>query len=116
MNKAFEKILERLEQKIKLYSSQSDSDLFIREGLCISKVIVQEVEEEYNDGWIPCSERLPEDYEIHEVTAKFSNGRLYNEFAYYDESKEEWWKHDESGIVSVIAWKEHTELYLPDEK
>ena len=54
------------------------------------------------------SGNLPSDYEIHEVAAKFSNGRLYNEFSYYNEVKEEWWKHDESGIVSVIAWREHT--------
>ena len=26
-----------------------------------SKQIIQEVAEEYNGGWIPCSERLPED-------------------------------------------------------
>ena len=25
----------------------------------LAKEIVQEVAEEYNDGWIPCSERLP---------------------------------------------------------
>ena len=27
----------------------------------IAKQIVQEVAEEYNNGWIPCSERLPEE-------------------------------------------------------
>ena len=61
--------------------------------------------------WIPCSERLPNDTAIHEVTAKFSNGTIYTEFAYYNESIEEWWKFDDDGIVNVIAWKEHSEPY-----
>lgn len=61
--------------------------------------------------WIPCSERLPNDTAIHEVTARFSNGSIYTEFAYYDESREEWWKFDDDGIVNVIAWKEHSEPY-----
>lgn len=66
-----------------------------------------------NNGWIPCSERLPSDCEIHEVTAQFSNGKVYTEFAYYDEAKEEWWKHDNDGLVNAIAWKEPSEPYQP---
>lgn len=65
--------------------------------------------------WIPCSERLPNDTAIHEVTAQFSNGTIYTEFAYYDESIEEWWKFDDDGIVNVIAWKEHSEPYKEGE-
>ena len=65
--------------------------------------------------WIPCSERLPNDTAIHEVTAKFSNGTIYTEFAYYNESIEEWWKFDDDGIVNVIAWKEHSEPYKEGE-
>ena len=30
--------------------------------------IVQDVAEEYNNGWIPCSERLPEDNGVYFVT------------------------------------------------
>lgn len=119
MNKAFEKILERLEE-VKNFEYLNGVKRFNkkeRNAFDNAKQIAQEVAEEYNGGWIPVSSgNLPSDYEIHEVTAKFCNGRLYNEFAYFDESKEEWWKYDGSGIVSVIAWKEHTELYLPDEE
>ena len=61
MNKAFEKILERLEE-LKLpfpdncpsYHGNTD-DL-----IDMTKDIVKEVEEEYNNGWIPCSEMLPD--------------------------------------------------------
>lgn len=59
MNKAFEKILERLEQPyINCFKS---GDYKFNNGIDKAKQIVQEVAEEYNNGWIPCSERLPED-------------------------------------------------------
>ena len=61
MNKAFEMILERLEE--------SYIDCF-RQGyykfnnaIDKAKQIVQEVAEEYKDGWIPCNERLPEEHD-----------------------------------------------------
>ena len=55
MNKAFEKILERLEEDARFYNSASDVDQNIRSGLIIAKEAVQEVAEECNNGWIPCS-------------------------------------------------------------
>ena len=55
MNKAFEKILERLEEDARFYNSASDVDQNIRSGLIIAKEAVQEVAEQYNNGWIPCS-------------------------------------------------------------
>ena len=55
MNKAFKKILERLEEDARFYNSASDVDQNIRSGLIIAKEAVQEVAEEYNNGWIPCS-------------------------------------------------------------
>lgn len=71
----------------------------------------EQVAEEYNNGWIPVSEGFPKDCTIHEVTVKFGNSMTYIEFAYYDEAKEEWWKHDDSRLVNVLAWKEHTDPY-----
>ena len=55
MNKVFEKIIEKLEEKARFYNSASDVDQNIRSGLIIAKETVQEVAEEYNNGWIPCS-------------------------------------------------------------
>ena len=71
MNKAFEKILDRLEEKA-IPVLDEDEHIIpennIREPYEIGMValsdvnkIVQEVAEEYNNGWIPCSERLPEE-------------------------------------------------------
>ena len=59
MNKAFEKILERIDSYIE--DAKSEGDFSYIKPFEIAKIAVQEVAEEYNGGWIPCSERLPED-------------------------------------------------------
>ena len=65
MNKAFDKILDRLileSSSCKVYKlikpNIEDVAEFNAYKKCIE--IVKEVAEEYNDGWIPCSERLPD--------------------------------------------------------
>lgn len=79
MNEAFEKILERIEEKLKkseerYYRYLDDSNLscmFDRSDMEERRVdtikemleIVQEVAEEYKDGWIPCNDRLPEEHD-----------------------------------------------------
>ena len=57
MNKVFEKILERLDSYIE--DAKSEGDFSYIKPFEIAKIAVQEVAEEYNGGWIPCSERLP---------------------------------------------------------
>ena len=76
MNKAFEKILERLEEYIKDYSDLDLLDFFRGkvDALKQARRIVQEVAEEYNGGWIPCSERLPEYGEV--VMCSCTNGGI----------------------------------------
>lgn len=65
MNKAFEKILERLEkERIILLENNIHQAI----ALNFAKEIVQEVAEEYKGGWIPCSERLPEESGYYLVT------------------------------------------------
>lgn len=70
MNKAFEKILERLEENKSIIPVNRVLDDIIKDkpkelGQLIaydnSIKIVKEVAEEHNGGWIPCSDRLPED-------------------------------------------------------
>ena len=76
MNKAFEKILERLEEERELsYADFSryveevspcldaEYDDFFHRGLERASRLVKEVAEEYNNGWIACSGRLPEEYD-----------------------------------------------------
>ena len=77
MNKAFEKILEMLDEELRkseerYYRYLDDSNLpcmFDKSDIEEKRVdtikemleIVQEVAEEYNGGWIACSDRLPEE-------------------------------------------------------
>ena len=66
MNKAFEKILERLEIERTIANNtfmnyEMNVDLGRVFGLEMAIKIVKEVTEEYNGGWIPCCERLPEE-------------------------------------------------------
>ena len=84
MNKAFEKILERIEEKLKKSEERyhrylDDSNLpcmFDKSDIEETRVdtikemleIVQEVAEEYKGGWIPCSEGLPEESGYYLVT------------------------------------------------
>ena len=81
MNKAFEKILEKLEEERELsYADFSryveevspcldaEYDDFFHIGLERASRLVKEVAEEYNDGWIPCNERLPEESGYYLVT------------------------------------------------
>ena len=77
MNKAFEKILERLileSSSCKVYKlinpNKEDIAEFNAYKKCIE--IVKEVAEEYKGGWIPCSEKLPELRQDVLVTVKYT--------------------------------------------
>ena len=69
---AFEKILEKLEELQNNLLSQTEGDANLQvgviNGVMYSKKIVHEVAEEYNGGWISCSERLPEESGYYLVT------------------------------------------------
>ena len=75
MNKAFEKILEKIEN-LKLPFPDECPSYYgnTNELLDKAKGIVQEVAEEYNGGWIPCSERLPKYGEV--VMCSCTNGGI----------------------------------------
>ena len=61
MNKAFEKILERLSNIHRVVKTDEDAEW--NRAIYKSTKIVHEVAEEYKGCWIPCSERLPEEGE-----------------------------------------------------
>ena len=72
MNKAFEKILEQFEGTKDIGHDDSVAEVVStriwNKAIHRAKQIVQEVAEEYKDGWIPCSERLPEESGYYLVT------------------------------------------------
>lgn len=71
MNKAFEMIMEMLEEST--YRIDDSATLCVRDVINEedAKEIVQKVAEEYDSGWIPCSVRIPTEQERwfgHDVT------------------------------------------------
>lgn len=115
MNEAFEKILERLEEAknfeylngVKRFSKKE------RNAFDDAKQIVQEVVEEYNGGWIACSESLPEETGEYLVTSKIyfvpdHVDEIYNyvcvKISHY--STRYGWLDDE-----VMAWQPLPEKY-----
>ena len=59
MQEVFEKILEKLGEEIKKNTNEDRTYRISFFGLDIAREIVKQVAKEYNDGWIPVSERLP---------------------------------------------------------
>ena len=115
MDKAFEKILEFIDEQIKIEESIAKSE---NEGHPIShqygancmnvvKKFVHEVLEEYKGGWIPCSERLPKEYGEYIVWWTDITKSKYYEIVEYEPSNG--WIGDipqaVEGKYSVIAWQ-----------
>ena len=129
MKEAFEKILEFIDEQIKIEESIAKSE---NEGhpithqygancMNVIKKIVQEVAEEYNNGWIACSDRLPVAKEkrfgnkqkrtdvlvtlrngvVKEMTYEFATKKFWEAG---DENPIEHWKEDYNGNdIEVIA-------------
>ena len=130
MNKAFEKILERLEE-MRRKSCIPDIKGYCQTTISRAEAIVQEVAEEYNGGWIACSERLPEEHETMfaklkvtdkwysampekisddvNVIIEFENGTRKTKTMHTIDGK---WKKDINIIkFKVIAWQPLPEPY-----
>ena len=126
MNEAFEKILERLEEKLKKSEERyhrylDDSNLhcmFDRSDIEEKRVdtikemieIVHEVAEEYKGGWIPCSERLPEEYT---VLCCDIYGETIVGHPYFDEVSDTNYsaESDNEMMYNCVAWRPLPEPY-----
>lgn len=72
MQEVFEKIIKKLEEiavqeDAPIYEGDRESDNYIRCSNAIEAV--EQAAAEYNNGWIPCSERMPKEHES--MLAKF---------------------------------------------
>ena len=111
MNKAFEKILERLEKERRILL---ENNMHQAIALNFAKGIVQEVAEEYKGGWIPCSERLPkvpkgiDDAECPEFNVTINGAEESTTLKY---SWDGTWFDDSGNLYDVIAWQPMPQLY-----
>ena len=77
-----------------------------------------ELRKEYNNGWIPCSERLPEEHKLYDITFRNDVG-THSVSAIYDPNCKLWfWDADETELVDseVLAWAEKREPYIESRK
>lgn len=75
-----------------------------------AKTIINELVEEYNNGWIPCSERLPEEKGEYLVTLK--TGVVTS--AIYDSNENKWVDAMEEYFeYPCIAWQPLPQPYKP---
>lgn len=130
MKEAFEKIVERLEEyeyndliehnsELCEHCQRTNCEMGTDCSMCImdkAKDIVQDVAEEYNNGWIPCSERLP-DKAGYEVIATLENsfGQRKVTIIFTGYGDESFWhcnnKEIDIEVWKVIAWQPLPELY-----
>ena len=113
MNKAFEKILERLEE-MRRKSCIPDIKGYCQTTISRAEAIVQEVAEEYNNSWIPCSERLPEEYT---VLCCDKYGEMIVGHPYFDEVSDTNYsaESDNEMMYNCIAWQPLPEPYKESE-
>ena len=118
MNEAFEKILKKIEEKRNKYQRLADGSNFdgwneedikysAKAEMCEElKEIVQEVAEEYNVGWIACSERLPEDDSICIVTVEYPNNKTMVDYGWFDRKSCCWFVGmQEFRTSNILAWQ-----------
>ena len=118
MNKAFEKILKKIEEKRNKYQRLADGSNFdgweeedikysAKAEMCEElKEIVQEVAEEYNGGWIPCSKKLPEDDSVCIVTVEYPNNKTMVDYGWFDRKSVCWFVGmQEFRTSNILAWQ-----------
>lgn len=141
MQEVFEKIIEKLEEEREY--SYANFDEYVKEcspcldakyddcfhrGLERAARMIQEIVKEYNDGWIPVEERLPE--ERQPVYIRLDNGNVFRAEIRTRELLKEWWycygetdDMDMLGTIyevkgwmksnSVVAWQPLPKPYEP---
>ena len=128
MKTVFEKIIEELEEMI--HPKQLYFCKYARGGCkhldnddkdCMECVVENAIEivkqeaEQYNNGWISCSDRLPEEHNLYDITFKNSAG-IHSDSAIYNPYLKRWlWDADETELVEneILAWAEKREPYQP---
>lgn len=102
MKEFIEKLISRLEEEI-VYDTfdHYKEEPLINMNFEKLEDIINQLAEEYNNGWIPCSERLPEYTDEYLVTIDGANSTTTLS---YDEVLCEWFD-DECNVYPVIAWQ-----------
>ena len=110
MNKAFEKILERLEelQNYACFPTEwvNEEQSKIHSYYANKLTEILKLTEQYSNGWIPCSERLPEDDSICIVTVEYPNNKTMVDYGWFDRKRVCWFVGmQEFRTSNILAWQ-----------
>ena len=131
MNKLIDKILKRIAEKREDYYLNDDVyDPIAIDALDFACDVIEEEVKEYDNGWISCSERLPEEHDSIfaeykgtnkwkeamfekisddvNVTVKYENGTVKTMTMHTIDGK---WKIDSIVKCEVIAWQPLPPVY-----
>lgn len=113
MQEVFEKIINRIEKSVK----KSDNSNFTN-GLLGAKQIIEQELVEYNNGWIPCNERMPEDgVDVIVWFEYFGYSRQFQKAGISHTYRGEWSDevNGQYGLrkLRIIAWHPLPEPYEP---
>lgn len=131
----FEKILEKLEEnkrtyaKLQLGTNRNSEKIAYcgkEQAINIAISIVKEAEKEHNNGWIPCSERLPEEFEATDyIEQMIYEGKVTEYIVMIQGAKKAttlyyagdgyWYDEVSQEYYDVIAWKPLPEPYKESE-
>lgn len=126
MQTVFEKIIEKLEEEKMSYfltiANTGDEKLdcaYEQVGDALDRAIeiVKQEAEQYNNGWIPCNEKLPELRKDVLVTVKYTGFMGMHGYwikTGHMEAENDWWGDCAGG--EVIAWMELPSAYRQKEK
>lgn len=85
-------------------------------AMCVEMInFINQLKEEYNNGWIPIEEGLPEEHKLYDITFRNSVG-IHSDSAIFIPSIRKWfWDADETEFVEneILAWAEKREPYQP---
>ena len=132
-----EKILEEIDKKADYYESDEQGREHIRmvDMVEVDEIIRSHMDEVNNSGWIPVSERLPEEDDLRFYMCVLENHEedlpmfcQYNEmygFGFWSDIYDpislgfvdtEFSSMDELGYEKVVAWRPLPEPYCPEEE
>ena len=127
MNKEFEEIIEKQKELfqdlnvIEVLShidfdstTQNSLENFLKAITNEVIEIVKQEAEQYNNGWIPCSEKLPDVRQDVLVTVKYTGFMGMHGYwikTGHMEAENDWWGDCAGG--EVIAWQPLPQLYQP---
>ena len=119
MQEVFEKIIEKLgEEEVQAYAKTDCGATYKAFRNAIA--IVDQAAAEYNNGWIPCNERLPSKEEFLEAYCRNKYGAEFivmiegaNKPTTLYLTSDGFWVDDCRNVHEVIAWQPLPEPYQP---